>query len=147
MIACMRDIRTDRIVAIHRTALRLDGNGKAEIPGHENAKAMLGPAKCAAIKLVSDAEVSMGLGITEGIENALAVLCRGWSPVWAAGSAGALARFPFLAGIDTLTIFADPGETGQRAARECAERWQEGGSEAEIMSPPDDRDWNEWDIA
>ena len=44
----------------------------------------------ATVKLVDDGEVTYGLSIAEGIENSLAALCSGWSPVWACTSAGAM---------------------------------------------------------
>ena len=76
-----------------------------------------------------------GLGITEGVEDGLAVLLSGWSPIWAAGSAGAIRRFPILAGIDSLTIFADADSAGLEAAQECEGRWVTIGKEARIAAP------------
>jgi putative DNA primase/helicase len=147
MVAAIRDIHTDELVGIHRTALRADGSWKADMPSGASDKMMLGRAKGAAIKLVGHCEVTLGLGIAEGIENALTVLCNGWSPVWAAGSAGAIAEFPVLPGVEALTIFADPGQRGQSDATTCALRCQEAGVEATIITPPDDRDWNKWKAA
>ena len=84
-----------------------------------------------------------GLGITEGIENALAVAqAAGWRPIWAATSAGAIARFPVLDGIDALTVFADQDKPGIEAAQACAERWTEAGKEARIIAPLAG-DWND----
>ena len=77
----------------------------------------------------------MSLGITEGIEDGLAVLLSGWSPVWAATSAGAISRLPVLAGIDVLTIFADADDAGLAAAETCCARWQSAGIEARIATP------------
>jgi putative DNA primase/helicase len=56
---------------------------------------------------------------------------QGWAPVWAATSAGAMAKFPILSGIEALTIFPDndTNGTGMRAAVECAERWTAAGRE------------------
>lgn len=61
----------------------------------------------------------------------------GWRPVWAATSAGAIKRFPVLAGIEALTIFADPDTAGTQAARDCAARWVESGRKACICTPPE----------
>jgi hypothetical protein len=44
--------------------------------------------------------------------------------VWAATSAGAIAKFPVLHGIESLTIFADADATGLRSAAACQERWR-----------------------
>jgi hypothetical protein len=90
---------------------------------------MLGRAAGAAIKLCPDDEVTLGLGLVEGIETGLAVISLGWRPIWAAGSAGGMAQFPVLSGIEELTIFADNDKNGvgQRAAKQCAERWRDAG--------------------
>ncbi len=103
---------------------------------------MLGPVAGCAVKLIDDAEVTIGLGIAEGIENALTALCAGWSPVWAAGCKGGLAKFPVLAGIDALTVFSDPEPGGVEAARACARRWQNAGHEGTVVIPPGS-DWND----
>lgn len=132
MVALMTDPDTGEPRGVHRTFLRADGGGKAE---GEPKKAMLGHA--GVIRLVPDDEVTIGLGIAEGIETALAVMQRtGWRPVWAAGSAGAIARLPVLSGIETLTIFADTGAAGIGAAEQCAGRWAAAGREARIIAPP-----------
>ena len=63
------------------------------------------------------------------------MLLAGWSPIWAAGSAGAIRRFPVFTGIDSLTIFADADSAGLEAAQECAGRWAALGKEVRISSP------------
>jgi putative DNA primase/helicase len=90
--------------AIHRIGLTSDGR-KIE-------KRMLGPIAGCAIKLDADEMVELGLGICEGIETGLAVRATGWRPVWVLGSAGVIATFPVLAGIEALTIFADADPAG-----------------------------------
>lgn len=42
---------------------------------------------------------------------------------------------PVLAGIESLTIFADDDVPGMKAARVCAERWTSAGREARISHP------------
>lgn len=144
LLGLMRDIITDEPKAIHRTALRADGSGKADLPGLGNAKKMLGPAKGAALKLTGDAEVIDGLGIAEGIESALTVICAGWRPVWACGPAGAVGSFPVLSGIESLTIFADADRAGMAAAGTCQARWINAGLECRILAPPEaGTDWND----
>jgi len=130
MVALLRDIRTDEPCGIHRTALLADGSDRDRARG----KAMLGRAAGAAIKLCPDDEVILGLGITEGIETAAAVINIGWRPIWSAASAGAIAQFPVLPGIEELTIFADcdANGVGQRAAQQCLQRWHEAGQLAAI---------------
>ena len=103
--------------------------------GAKLGKKMLGPVSGCAIKHDRDENVTLGLGITEGLETGLAVRATGWRPVWALGSAGAIATFPVLAGIETLTLFADHDPTGLSAAQRCAERWQAAGCEVFIRWP------------
>lgn len=135
MIGLFRDIDTNEPCGIHRTALKADGSGKADLPGLGNPKKMLGRAKGAAIKLCPDNEVSTGLGIAEGIETTLSVIGAGWCPVWALGSAGAIADFPVLLGVEALTIFADNDPAGIKAAKSCQSLWLEAGKECRIVRP------------
>jgi phage/plasmid primase-like uncharacterized protein len=80
---------------------------------------------------------STRLGIAEGAETTLSVAQGfGWSPVWAATSAGAIARFPVLPDVTELVIFADPDGPGLAAARKCARRWQAAGRHARLCIPP-----------
>jgi hypothetical protein len=125
VVALMTTAVEHKPTGIHRTFLNADG-GKRE-------RKMLGPA--GVVRLSRDDAVTLGLGVTEGIEDGLAVLLSGWTPMWAAGSAGAIRRFPVLAGIDSLTIFADADSAGLAAAQECEGRWASVGKEARI-SPP-----------
>jgi putative DNA primase/helicase len=121
--------------AIHRIGLTSDGC-KIE-------KKMLGPVAGCAIKLDADEDVTLGLGITEGLETGLAVRATGWRPMWALGSAGAIATFPVLAGIEALTVFADADPAGSKAAQACADRWRMAGLEVAIIPPAVGKDWNE----
>ena len=133
MLALMTDASTGQPCGVHRTFLARDGRGKAA--GPLPAKMMAGRA--GVVRLSPDAEVTMGLGIAEGIETALSVMQGfGWRPVWAATSAGMIRTFPVLPGIGALTIFADPDGAGMDAAETCAARWREAGREARILAPP-----------
>ncbi|TGQ51622.1 virulence-associated protein E [Mesorhizobium sp. M1C.F.Ca.ET.193.01.1.1] len=114
--------------AIHRTRLKPDGSGHL-------GKKMLGAVAGQAMKLSPNDEVTPGLGICEGIETGLAILAAGLGPVWSLGSAGAVASFPVLAGIETLTVFADHDGPGLAAAQQCAERWVTAGKEVFIRWP------------
>jgi putative DNA primase/helicase len=138
MVALMTDPATGDPCGAHVTYLQPDGTGKAE---GERKKIMLGAA--GVIRLVPDTEVTMGLGLAEGIETALATMQRGgWRPVWAATSAGAIERFPVLPGIEALTVFADSDRDGMAAARTCCRRWADAGREARILAPPAG-DWDD----
>lgn len=138
MIALMQEPATGEPCGVHRTFLRADGQGKA--PGQ--AKMMLGGS--GVIRLSPDSEVTTGLGLAEGIETSLSIIqAAGWSPVWAAGNAGAISAFPVLRGIEALTIFADGDEAGAKAASSCAERWREEGREVTVRAAPAGLDWND----
>lgn len=93
------------------------------------------------IRLSDDVDITAGLGIVEGIEDGLAVLLGGWRPVWVTTSAGAVARFPVIDGIEALTVFADRDSAGLEAARTCVGRWLREGREA-VCSPPPGRGVN-----
>jgi hypothetical protein len=141
MVALMTDPATAEPVGVHRTFLRPDGLGKAE----GQAKMMLGGS--GVVRLSPDDEVTIGLGLAEGIETALSVMQEaGWSPVWACGSAGAISTFPALPGIEALTIFADADANGAgiKAAGACAARWAEAGREVIVHYPrAGGMDWND----
>lgn len=143
MVCIMVDPATNRPRAIHRTALRPDGVGKADMVDGGPAKRWLGAGRGAVIKLSPDDAVTGGLGLSEGIENGLTALCAAWGPVWACGSASNLAAFPVLGGVECLTVFADRGEAGERAADDVARRWIEHDREAEIRLPLGDDDFCE----
>jgi hypothetical protein len=138
MIAAMVDIRTNEFRGVHRTALAADGFGKAVVPGLGNPRKMLGQAAGACVKLAADEDVTLGLHVTEGIETALACMAMGFRPVWAALSAGAIARFPVLDGIEALTIFGDRDATGEAAALTCSARWRSAGKEVITILPADE---------
>lgn len=137
MVALMRDIRTNARVGIHRTFLKPDGT--------KLDRRMLGPAKGACVKLTQDADVTYGLGIAEGIETSLSIMKAGFSPIWACLSAGTIAEFPVLNGIESLTIFADNDEsgTGQASAVRCMVRWKNAGLDARGLMPKTHGDFND----
>jgi hypothetical protein len=132
MLALMRDIRTNTPRALHRTALRFDGRGKADIP---SAKRVWGPAKDTAIKLSPDHAVGPGLTIAEGIETGLTALCLGLGPVWIAHGSAGIAHFPILSGVECLTIVVDHDDSGRAAAARCSERWERAGCETRHIVP------------
>ncbi len=143
MLALMTDPVTGAPCGVHRTFLTADGRAKAP-PGQngEPARMMLGNA--GVIRLIPDEDVTLGVGLAEGIETALSVMQTfGWRPVWAATSAGAIARFPVLPGAECLTIFADADKAGAAAADQCGNRWCEVGREVQIFTAPPQEDFND----
>lgn len=134
MLALFRTIDGNKPVAIHRTALTPEGK--------KIDRMTLGPIGGAAIKLSDDADVTVGLTIGEGIETTLAGMTKGFGPAWALGSAGGIAKFPVLSGVEALTILVDhdkPDKRGHQAghesARECTERWMAAGREVRSVVP------------
>jgi hypothetical protein len=137
LVALVRDVVTNAPKAIHRTALTVDGH-KVKIDG--NDRMALGPIAGGAVKLTPDEDVTLALGIGEGVETTLSLRELpefGASPVWALLSAGGLAAFPVLSGIECLWIAVDNDANGQgqRAAHACGERWRAAGREVYLVKP------------
>ncbi len=143
LIALVRNIITDEPQAIVRTALNPDGT--ALKIGGKTARKALGPIGEGAIKLSDNAEITTCLGIGEGVETALSLRSTpefGLSPVWALISAGGLANFPVLAGIECLWITVDndkPDQQGRQAGIEaafaCSKRWTAAGRKVYRITP------------
>src|SRR5262249_48882181 len=97
----------------------------------------LGPTAGCVIRLWHDDAVEHGLVLGEGVETTLAAATRIehrgtlLQPAWAAGSAGNIAKFPVLAGVEALTLLIDNDESGagQSAGEECRVRWEAAGAE------------------
>ena len=135
MIAAMRSINGDAITAVHRTRLTVEG---AKVD-----RRMLGIAAGAAVKLDADDAVTHGLAIGEGVETALAARQLDFLPAWALASAGAIASFPVLLGIECLTVLAENDATNARAVETCARRWHEAGREVVVVQPKVGSDLND----
>lgn len=138
LIGLMQCVLTGEPRAIHRTALRADGMGKAFPDG---AKAMLGPSSGAAIMLDAFTVPTYGLAVAEGIESGLSAMFHPalWlRPMWVAGSAGAVAAFPVLAGIERITALADGDATGRSKARALCAKYEKAGREFELIEPESD---------
>lgn len=139
MVAAMTSIECNVFTGISRTALLPDGSGKAKVRGlPDDGRMMLGSSKSAVVRLTPDEDMTIGLGLAEGIETAMSVMGFGFSPLWATLSAGTLKSLPVLGGVEALTIFADndASGTGMAAAWACAERWNAAGHECTIWTPP-----------
>jgi putative DNA primase/helicase len=134
LVALVTDVLTVEPISLHQTWLAPDGSGKASIDrprlllkGHRKAGGI--------IRLVEDAEVTLGLAIAEGLETALTTM-RAFRSTWACIDAGNLAAFPVLSGIEALTIVEDHDPAGRAAARACADRWLAAGAEVWIWHAP-----------
>lgn len=143
-IVCpMRSVKTDAITAAHITYLHpqevrrikqdADGTDGRRYLGRPSGLAGDGPS---VIKLDRDDEVTIGLGIAEGLETGLAARNNyGFQPLWVTGDAGRISRFPALPGIEALTIFADNDVAGLSASEQCADALTKSGIEVSIIHP------------
>jgi phage/plasmid primase-like uncharacterized protein len=142
MVALVRNVINDREQAVHRTALKPDG--AALKLGGKTARLSLGPVGGGAIKISDNAEVTTGLTVGEGLETVLGGMMAPtwWRPAWALLSAGNISAFSVLPGIESLTILVDHDRSdqhgrraGQKAATECARRWDAAGREVVAVIP------------
>jgi putative DNA primase/helicase len=124
MLALVRDIKTDKPLAVHRTALTRDAQ-----PQRIDRKS-LGPVAGGAIKISPDFDVHSGLLIGEGIETVLsASKLLKFKPVWSLIDKNGVSKFPAMVGIESITIAVDNDLAGRQAAAECVERLTQAGVE------------------
>jgi hypothetical protein len=136
LLAAVRDV-TGKFVGVHRTYLRRDGSGKANI---EPAKASLGPVRGGAVRMATIEQVlAAGAGvIAEGIETAASAGLMLNLPAWAAVFAGNLKSGLVLpTGVRKVIIGADRDAAGIDAAREAWRRWHAEGREVRVAVPHD----------
>jgi hypothetical protein len=134
LLALYRDVLTDAPAGIHRIAVTQEvlRGGKVE------RRALGRWPTPRAIKLWP-AGTCLFLG--EGLETVLAAATRQryrgelMQPAWAAGTAGAIAKFPVIAGLERLVVLVDHDAAGQRHARAGAERWRRAGRTAVLLTP------------
>jgi putative DNA primase/helicase len=146
LVALVTDIETGDPINLHRTWLAADGNGKAPIA--KPRRLLKGHPSNGVVRLWPDEEVTCGLVIGEGVETCLCAARAGLVPVWATVSAGNLAPFPVLPGLEGLTVLVDHDlpnrKTGKRAgieaARAVVERYAAAGLDPErdirVILPP-----------
>jgi putative DNA primase/helicase len=123
------------LIGVHRTYLRSDGAGKADI---DPAKAMLGRAAGGAVRLAA-VRTDDWTVVGEGIETVASVMqCTGL-PGWAALSTSGIDRLLLPPGARMVLIVADhdANGTGERAARRAARRWLAEGRRVRIAVPPE----------
>jgi hypothetical protein len=135
MVALFRCIATNEPQAVSRTFL--------DHEGQKIGRKFLGPVGGAAVKLDADEKVLGGLHIGEGVETCMAARQIGLRPAWALGSAGAIAAFPVLAGIEALTLLRERDDANARAADQVIVRWQAEGREVFDAWPNVGKDVND----
>ena len=126
--------------AVHRTYLRPDGAGKADV---KPPKAMLGTVAGGAVRLTDGPGPLM---VAEGIETALSLasgLLDAPAAIWAALSTSGIRglHLPPLPG--RLTIAADGDNAGRSAAHALGERAHALGWQVSLLPAPDGKDWND----
>jgi putative DNA primase/helicase len=124
MLALFRNVLTDEPQAISRTFL--DREGK------KLGRKFLGPALGAAVMLDPFDFVTIGLHVGEGVETCVAARQFNLRPVWALGSAAAVAAFPILGGVECLTLLQENDDASACACEACAARWHAAGREVII---------------
>lgn len=132
----------DKLVAVHRTWLRPDGSGKADVP---KAKKSLGPVGGGAVYLGRLPEGGV-LVVGEGIETSLSVMQATGYAAWAALSAGGIQalKLPPVSYAPEIIIAADNDPPGLRAAHTAARAWHREGRRVRVVVPPDgDNDFND----
>ena len=126
--------------AVHRTYLRADGSGKADL---DPPKAMLGAVSGGAVRLTDGPGP---LVVAEGIETALALasgLLQRPATVWAALSTSGIRGLRLPTDPGRLTIAPDGDKAGRDAAHALAERAHAFGWQVAFLDPGDGRDWND----
>lgn len=140
-LGCIVGVMTDPVTAeptgaVSRTYLH---------QGRKVGKARTLSSPAGLVRLSRDEDVLEGLHLAEGLETALDAMAKGFRPIWSTGSKALMAKFPLLAGIECLTLFADhdPNGAGLRAAREAEARWLEAGRETHVYQREITGDFND----
>ncbi len=139
------------VTAIHRTYLKRDGSGKADVP---KPKSVLGDARGSAIYL-SDRVGSLSpthfdldtVNVCEGIETGLSLQQMSGIATIAAGSSGNMVPLilPALPSARHVIIGADndANDAGLRAAMTAATRWRDEGRDVRVKKPRELKDYND----
>ena len=118
-------------MGIHRTYLKPDGSGKADVQG---AKMMLGRASGGAVRFGKDNRV---IAIAEGIETALSLSMASRLTVWACLSTSGMKGLilPPMPTAEVIVIAADHDDAGLAAAETTAARFEAEGRAVSIITP------------
>ena len=125
MVAAVQAADSRRVIAVHRTFIKADGSGKADVP---KKKAMRGPCWTNAVRFDPAGET---LAVGEGIETTLSVrqamrMAEIGTPCWAALSLGNIGEMWIPPCVKTLLILADADsskpEQAERILRRVAQQ-------------------------
>ena len=126
-----------RVTAVHRTWLRDDGGGKADV---KRPKMMLGSVAPGAVRL---ARAGTELHVGEGLETCLAAMQATGQSTWAALSASGLETLVLPETTREVLVLADSDAAGEQAAQAAARRWVRLGLRVRIARPPAGADFND----
>ena len=142
MVAPVVNVAGEQI-AIHKTFLRPDGRGKADLPKEEQRETC-GPVKGGAIRLAPH-RPEAELLIAEGIESTLSAMHLFGLPGWAALCASGIEALELPDDVPSVVIAADHDANGrgQRAALSARERWTPEGRAVRILLPNAGEDFND----
>lgn len=123
-------------VTMHRTFLKPDGSGKAEMAAPR--KLMPGELPDGSCVRLSEYVAGGPLGIAEGIETAFGASALFDMPVWAAINSGGMAKWLPPEGCTEVAIFGDNDQKfgGHAAAWALAHRLAVKGIEVSVHIPP-----------
>ena len=130
MVAAIEDL-DGCIVGVHRTWLKPDGTGKAEV---EQNKKALGRARGCAVHLTAGAPE---LVLCEGIETGLSIIQATGLHVWAAVGTSNLGQVELPGFVREIIIAADHDEPGIKAARAAAEAYRARGLQVSVIVASD----------
>jgi putative DNA primase/helicase len=128
-----------QICGLHRTFLRADGEGKAQV---SSPRKMLGSVRGGAVRLAAAGpEIAVG----EGIETGLSYQQITGTPTWAAlSSAGLMAvSLPPPPMAETVNILVDLDPAGEQAAEVAARRFDGEGRRVNLVRPTSGKDIND----
>lgn len=147
LVGLVTDAVNNEPISLHRTWIADDGSGRKAaidkprlmLQGHRKAGGV--------VRLWPDCEVTMGIGLAEGIETAL-TLERVFMPTWATVDAGNLGALPVLDGVESITIAVDHDPAGLKATDALTLRWWAAGREVrQVLAPAAGQDLNDWAAA
>jgi hypothetical protein len=137
MVAAIEDL-DGRIVGVHRTYLKPDGTGKAEVKPNKMA---LGRQRGCAVHLTAGAPEQV---LCEGIETGLSILQATGLRVWPGLGTANLGQVELPGFVREVIIAADHDEPGMKAASAAAEAYRARGYQVVIASPQTAKaDWND----
>ncbi len=140
LVGLITDIAdVSRRLNLHRTWIAADGSGTKAAVDRPRRLLWRHRKKGGCIRLWPDSEVTLGLGVAEGIETALS-LAKTYSPVWSLIDSGNLGAMPYLYPIAHLTVACDHDPAGMRAAAEITCRWTAAAAER-LDDPADFSSW------